>query len=172
LVGPAVAARGEPDLIVSEWLAVSRGRVLLVWGAVADVTVENNEGGAFLGLAEDVEGVLDALNIVGVGDAQDVPPVGQKPRLDVLCKGDARFALDGDVVVVVDPAKVVETQVTGQRRCLGSNSLHHAAVSTHRINIVIENIEARPVVTVGEPLLGNAHSEARGNSFAEGTGGG
>src|SRR4029450_1731053 len=80
---PAVAALGEADLLVSEWLAVSRGCVLLMRGAVADVTVENNEGGAFLGLSEDVEGVLDALNIVGVADAQDVPPVGQKPRLDV-----------------------------------------------------------------------------------------
>src|SRR4030095_9218675 len=114
LVGPAVAARGEPDLIVSEWLAVSRGRVLLVRGAVADVTVENNEGGAFLGLAKDVPGVLDALDVVGVADAQDVPPVGQKPRLDVFSKSDARFTLDGDVVVVVDPAKVVETEVACQ----------------------------------------------------------
>ena len=114
VLGPAVAALGEPDLLISEWLAVCRGRVLLVRRAVADVTIQHNEGGPFLGLSEDLNGVLDALYVVGVADTQHVPAVSQKSCLDVLCKRDARFSLDGDVIVVVDPAKVAETQVTGQ----------------------------------------------------------
>ena len=114
IFGPAVAALGEPDLLISERLAVSRSRVLPVRRTVADVTVQHNERRAFLGLSEDVEGVLDALDVVGVADAQDVPPVGQKSRLDVLSKSNPRAPLDGDVVVVVDPAKIIEPQVTRQ----------------------------------------------------------
>ena len=108
---PAVAALREPDLLVSKGLAVSRSRVLLVRGAVANVTVQNDEGGAFLGLAENIEGMLDALDVVGVAHAQNVPPVRQESRLNVFCKSDARAPLDGDAVVVVDPAKIVEPQV-------------------------------------------------------------
>ena len=111
VLGPTVAALGEADLFVSEWLAMGRGCVLLVRRAVADVTVQNDEGGAVLGLAENVEGVLDALDVVGVADAQDVPSVSQESGLNVLGKGDARASLDGDVVVVVDPAKIIEPQV-------------------------------------------------------------
>ena len=53
---------------------------------------------------------LDAIEIVGIADAQHVPAVGQEPRGDVLGEGDVGLALDGDVVVVVDPAEVVEAR--------------------------------------------------------------
>src|SRR5262245_36939627 len=109
VLGPAVTALGKPNLVVSKWLAMSRGCVLFVRGAVADVTVEHNESGTLFGFAEDVEGALNAFDVVGVTDAQDVPTVTQKPSCDVLSEGDARVTLDGDVVVVVDPAKIIET---------------------------------------------------------------
>src|SRR4030095_6296324 len=59
---------------------------------------------------------------------QDVPAVRQKARRDVLRKGDPCFTLDGDVVVVVDPAKVVEAQVSGQRRGLHLLTSHFSAM--------------------------------------------
>ena len=55
VLGPAVGALGEPDLLVAERLAVGRGGVLLVRRAVADVAVEDDEGGPPLRLPEDVE---------------------------------------------------------------------------------------------------------------------
>ena len=170
VLGPAIGVLGEPDLLVAERLAVGRGSVLLVRGAVADVAVQNNERGPVLRLAKDVEGVLDALDVVGVADPQDVPAVSQKSRLDVLCKGDARVPLDGDVVVVVDPAKVVEAQVTGQRRCFRRDALHQAAVSANGIDVVVEDLKAGPVVPVGEPLLGDGHADARRNALSKWTG--
>ena len=53
-------------------------RVLLVRGTVADVAVEDEEGGSALRLPEDLQGVLDAIDVVGVPDPQDVPAVTQE----------------------------------------------------------------------------------------------
>ena len=170
--GPSVAALGKADLLVAERLAVGFGGVLLVRGTVADVAVENDEGRAALRLPEDLKGVLDAIDVVGVADPQNVPPVTQEPGRDVLREGDARVPLDGDVVVVVDPAEVVEAQVAGQRRRFRRNALHHAAVSANGIDVVVEDLEAGPVVAVGEPLLGDGHAHARGDALPERTGGG
>ena len=114
ILGPAVELLTETDFLVTERLAVGRSRVLFMRGAVAYVAVQHDERGAVFRLAKDVEGVLDALDVIGVADPQDVPAVRQKSRRHILGKGEARFTLDGDVVVVVDPAQVVETQVTGQ----------------------------------------------------------
>ena len=70
--------------------------------------------GRSLVLSKDVEGVLDTLDIVGIADPQDVPAISQKSRLNVFGKSDPRVPFDRDVVVVVDPAKIVEAQVTRQ----------------------------------------------------------
>jgi hypothetical protein len=148
---------------------VSGSGVLSIRGAVAYVAIENDERGAIFGLVKDVEGVLDALDVIGVADAQHIPAVSQKSRLDVLCKGDARLTLDGDVIVVVDPAKVIETQVSGQRRCLRSDAFHQASIAANGIDVVIEDLKAGPVVTVGEPFLGDRHSDAGGDALAERT---
>src|SRR4249920_2374414 len=126
---------------------------------ITNVAVQNNERWPITRLVKDVYGVLDALDIVGVAYTQNIPSISQKSRLDVLCKSDARIALDDDVVVVVDPAEVVEPQVRCQRRRFRRAAFHHAAVSTNGIDVVIEDLEAGPVVTVREPLLGDAHSD-------------
>ena len=59
---------------------------------------------------KDLQGVLDAVDIVGVAHAQDIPAVAEKPGSDVLGEGDARVAFDRDMVVVVDPAEVIQAQ--------------------------------------------------------------
>ena len=40
-------------------------------------------------LPEDLERVLDAVDVVGVADPQDVPAVAEEPGRDVLGEGDA-----------------------------------------------------------------------------------
>ena len=46
-----------------------------------------------------------------VTDPQDIPTVTQEPCRDIFGEGNARVSLDGDVVVVVNPAEVIQTQV-------------------------------------------------------------
>src|SRR5262245_43549576 len=78
----------------------------------------------------------------------------------------------GDVVVVPDPAKVVEAQMARQRRRLRRDAFHHAAVAAHGIDAVVKDVEARPVVALGEPLLGDGHAHAGGHPLPEWTTGG
>ena len=75
VLGPAVSALGEADLLFAERFAVGFGRVLFVRRAIADVAVENDERWAALGLPEDIQRLLDAFNVVGVAHAQNVPAV-------------------------------------------------------------------------------------------------
>ena len=93
VLGPSIAALREADLFVAERFAMGRRSVLLMRRAIADVAVQNDESGTALGLAEDVQRVLDAIDVVGIADPQDVPSVGQEPRRDVFRKGDAGVAL-------------------------------------------------------------------------------
>src|SRR2546429_4468 len=74
----------------------------------------SGRAGPALRLAEDLESVLDAIDVVGIADPQNVPSVAQEPGGYVLREGDARVAFDGDVIVVVDPAEIVQAQVSGE----------------------------------------------------------
>src|SRR5262245_29886630 len=119
VLGPPIAALGEADFLRAERLAVGGGRVVLVGGAVADVAIEDDERRPALRLPEEAEGSLDTIEIVGVTDTQDVPAVPEEAGRDVLGEREAGLPFDRDVVVVVDPAEVVEAEVTGERGRFG-----------------------------------------------------
>src|SRR5215510_9368312 len=116
--------------------------------------------------------MLDAADIVRVADSQYVPSIGDEAGSDILCKRDARISFDRDVVVVPDPAEIVESQMGGERRRFRADALHEAAVAAHRVDLVIENVKARAIVVVGKPLLRQRHADARGNALPERTGSG
>jgi hypothetical protein len=116
VLGPAVGTLRELHFLRAERLAVRLRRVLPVRRAVADVRVEDDQRRAVLRLPEDGQRMLDALEVVGVADLQDVPAVAHESRRGVVGERDARVAFDRDVVVVVDPAQVVELQVARERR--------------------------------------------------------
>ena len=114
VLGPSVAALGEADLLLAERLAVRRGGVLLVWGTVADVAVQDDERRPALRLLEDCRGRARCARCRWRRRPARRSSRKPEPRRDVLREGDARVPLDRDVVVVVDPAEVVQAQVTGQ----------------------------------------------------------
>ena len=72
---PTVITLGEFDFFLAEGFAVGFGGVLFVRRTVSDVAVEHNERRPALGPAEYREGVIDALNVVGVADPQHIPTV-------------------------------------------------------------------------------------------------
>jgi hypothetical protein len=53
---------------------------------------------------EDVQALLDAHAIVRVPYSQHVPSVREESSRDILGERQTRVPLDGDVVVIVDPA--------------------------------------------------------------------
>ncbi len=147
------------------------GCILFFRGTVTDVAVEHEERGASFRFVEDSEGMLDALDVIGVADAQNVPAVSEESRSDVFGERDAGVAFNGDVVVVPDPAKVIEAQVACERGSLRRDAFHHAAVAADGVNVVVEDVEVRFVVAVGEPFLSDGHANTRCDALAERSGG-
>src|SRR5262249_11846104 len=155
------------DFVLAQGLAVRRGGILLVRRAIADVAVEDDEGRAALRLPKHIECLLDSLDVVGVAHAQNVPAVTEEPGGDVFGKGDAGVASDRAMVVVVNPAEIIEGEMAGKRCRFRTDALHHAAVTAYRINIVAEDLEAGPIVAVRQPCFGNGHAHAGGDALSE-----
>ncbi len=109
--GPAIAALGQPDFLFAQRLPVGLGSVLLMWCAVTNVAVQDDQRGPAFGLTKSLECPLDLIHVIGVADAQHVPLVSKEARRHILGEGDIGVAFDGDVVVVENPAEVVEAQV-------------------------------------------------------------
>jgi hypothetical protein len=134
------------------------------------VAVEDDQRRPALGLAKDRERVFDPLEIVGIADAQHVPAVSLEARCYIFGEGDACLALDGDVIVVVDPAQVVELEMAGQRGRLRTDAFHQAAVAANRIDVIVEHLDAGPVVAAGQPLARDRHADAGGDPLPQRTG--
>jgi hypothetical protein len=49
--------------------------------------------------------------------------IGEEAGGDILGKRDASLAVDSDVIVVVDPAQIVEGEMAGERGGLGAKPL-------------------------------------------------
>src|SRR5215472_2698952 len=167
ILGPAVAPFRELDFFIAERLTMSRGRVLLVRRAITDMTIKHNECRSALRLLEDVERLLDPLTIVGVSDSQHVPSVSEEASCNILSERQTSVPLDRDVVVVVDPAKIVEAEMTGKRCRFRRNSLHQTAISANGVDVVVEDFEAGFIEAASEPLLADSHADARGNTLAQ-----
>ena len=164
VLGPLVGALGLAHLLLAERLAVGGGGVLLVGRAVADVAVDDDQRRARLLGLELVEGGGDPLRVVGVFDVEDVPAVALEAQRHVVAVGEVGLAVDRDVVVVVDPAEVVELQVPGERAGFAGDALHQAAVAGDRVDVEVEELLA---VAGAQPLRGDRHPDRGGDALAE-----
>ncbi len=94
----------------------------------------------------------------------DVPAVAHEAGGDVVLVGDPGLAVDRDVVVVVDPAEVVELQVAGDRGGFVGDALHQAAVAGDRVDVEVEELGA---VAGALPLRGDRHADGGRDPLAE-----
>ena len=74
---------------------------------------------------------------------------------------------DGDPVAVVDPAKVAQHLVTGERGRFARYALHHVAVAAYGINVVVEHREVRPIEMLRQPAPGERHADAVAAALAQ-----
>src|SRR5690606_23936925 len=86
-----------------------------------------------------------------------------------FAEGDAGTTFDGDVVVVVDPAEVGQLEVTGERGGLVRDALHEVTVAALHPNVVVEQVEAGPIVARRQPATGDGHTDAVATALAERT---
>ena len=62
--------------------------------------------------------------------------------------------------------------MAGERRRFRPDAFHQAAVAAHRVDVVVEDVEAGLVVARGEPSLRDRHADAGGDALPERAGGG
>src|SRR4029079_6274290 len=136
------------------------------------MAVQNDERGPAFRLLEYRERLFDSVNVIGIADAPDVPAVSEKARGHVFGECNIRVPFDADVIVVPDPAEIIQTEVTGERGSFGSNAFHHAPVTANGVDVVVENLKTWFVVSVGAPFLGDWHAQAGRHTFSERAGGG
>src|SRR6476469_185526 len=136
------------------------------------MAVQYNERGPAFRLLEYHERLFDSVNVIGIADAQNVPAVGEKTRGHVFGERDVRVPFDADVIVVPNPAEIIQTEMTGERGSFGSNAFHHATVTADGVDVVVEDFKTWFVVSVGEPLLGDGHADAGCDTLSERAGGG
>src|SRR5262249_58564120 len=111
----AVVALAQADLVLAERLTMRFRGVLPVRRTVADVAVQYEEGGTPLGSPENLQGLLDAVDIIGIADALDIPAVTQETGRHILGERDVGMPLDRNAVVGADPASGVRAQVARHR---------------------------------------------------------
>src|ERR1700677_3098130 len=148
---------------------MSLGTILSMGRTVANMAIHNNEGGPAFRLLEDIKRMLDALEVVGVTYAQNVPSIGQKAPGDIFGESNTGVAFDGDVVVVVNPTEVIEAQMGGDRGRFGGDAFHHTTIAAHGVDVIVKNFKARFVVTVRKPFLGDGHADAGGDALPQRT---
>src|SRR5208337_5026348 len=86
--------------------------------------------------------------------------------------GEISVALDGDVVVVVNPAQIRKPEMPGDGRGFRGNPFHHVAVATKSPDVVGEQLESRAIEIPRQPALGNRHAHAIGDALTERASGG
>ena len=168
VLGPVVGALRLAHLVLAERLPVDLGGVLLVRRAVADVAVDDDQRRPPLLAPEDLEGPGQQLQVVGVAHPGDVPAVADEAGRDVVAVGELGAAVDRDVVVVVDPAEVVQALVAGDRAGLSGDPLHQVAVAADRVDVEVEQLRAE---VRAEPLAADRHPHGRRDALAEWAGG-
>ena len=167
VLGPAVAALGQADLLLAERLAMGGAGILLVRGAVADMAVDDDQGRHIVRASKSLDRLRQPSGVVGVADTLHVPAIGEEARRHIVAERQVGVALDGDPIAVVDPAQVAEHLVAGERSRFAGHALHHVAIAANGINVVVEQREVRPVEMRGEPASGERHADAVAAALAE-----
>src|SRR5262249_32934070 len=61
--------------------------------------------------------------------------------------------------------------MTGERGGLRADALHQAAIATYHVDVVVEDMEAGPVMPARQPSARDRHADAGGDPLAQRAGG-
>ena len=156
---PAVGRLRGRDFLRTQRCTVRIGRAGFVRCAVGNHAFHGDERRAALMLDDFAIGRIERGQIVGVFHRQHMPTQAAETRGDVLAECQLCAAFDRDLIVVVNPAQVIELQMAGDRRRFVGHAFHQIAVAALHPHAVIEQREAGLVVPGGEPLLGDRHAD-------------
>ena len=176
-MGPPEVLAGQRDFVVAQRGAVTLFLALLVRRAEADDGLAADDGGLVRDLAGLFDRLLDSFRIMAVDFGNDVPAVGFEPLRRVVVEPAhhiamaAHFAVDGNVVVVVEGNQLAQLHGTRQRTGFMGNTFHQTAVAQEHIGVMVDNVVARLVELTGQGAFGKRHADGIGDALPQGTGG-
>src|SRR5690606_36296172 len=86
--------------------------------------------------------------------------------------GQGKVAVQGNVVGVIEYDQFAQLVVAGKGGRLDGNALHQIPVTANDIGVVVDDVEAVPVVDFGQMGFGHGHAHRHGQPLSEGAGGG
>src|SRR5262249_23646122 len=164
---PAIGALGQTNLVFAQGLAVSSFSILFVGSAVGNVAIHDNERRPIARIEKSSQSARKHFQIISVAHASHIPSIAQETGGYILSKSQSRVTFYGDVVVIVDPAKIGELKMSGERGGFARDTFHHVAIAAQRVDVVVEQFVAGLVEVSGEPALGDGHANAGSNSLSE-----
>ena len=118
------------------------------------------------------DGSLKGLGVVAVDIGHDVPAVGGEALGDVFAEPAVHFAVDGDIVVVVQHNQFAQAQRAGQRAGFVRDAFHQAAVAEKDVGVVIDDVQAVFIKLTGKDFFRQRHAHGVGNALPQRAGGG
>ncbi len=172
IFGPSVILLNKFDFGLAQGLAVCFVRILFVWRSVSDVAVHDDEGRPIIRIEKILVAASQHLQIVRIRDVRYVPLIALESRDHIFTERPLRRAIQRHAIVVVDPTKIRELQMTCERSRFAADAFHQIAISANGVNIEVENIEAGLIEILPKPFPGNGHAHAVSRTLPQRSGGG
>ncbi len=87
-------------------------RPLFIRRAIADVAVEHHESWSTNRLLENFQRAFDPLEVISITDRQHIPARREETGCNILSEGEVGATLYRYVVVIIDPAEIVQPKMT------------------------------------------------------------
>src|ERR1039458_8594308 len=123
--------------------------------------VNDDQRRAFGLFQRGLDGAIKLREIVDVAHVLHVPVPAEEARAYVIAEGQRGVALNGDVVVVVEPDQVGESKMPGDGGGFVAYAFHQITVAAKSVNPVVENIVAILVELRGQPSVGKLTAARR-----------
>src|ERR1051326_5016586 len=164
---PAITPLRQSDFVFAQRLAMRGRRVLLVWRAVSDVTIDDDQERLCFRRLEGFDGARESLTIIGIAYMLDTPAIRRKSARNIFAECELGTSLDADVVIVVNPTEIAELEMAGQRRGFACNTFHQIAIAAKSIDVVIEQRETVAIENFRQHPLRHRHTDAVATALAK-----
>mmetsp|Transcript_21639 Transcript_21639/g.60016 ORF Transcript_21639/g.60016 Transcript_21639/m.60016 type:complete len:323 (+) Transcript_21639:1807-2775(+) len=147
--------------------------VSLVGGAIANQGGHLDDGGLVghsLGVGNSLADAIVVM--VAILHVQHVPAQALIALQHILSEGDLGVAVDGDLVVIIQHDELAQTPVAGQGGGLVGQALHHAAITSNAVGVVVHDLGGVGLVEAGSQVgLSDSQAHSIAHTLAQGAGG-
>ena len=101
----------------------------------------------------------------------DLPAVALVALGHIFGEREVGWAIERDVVGVVEVDELAELEMAGERRCLGTDTFHEVAIAAEHPGVVVDEGLLGGVEAMSHVALSDGHADCVGAALAEWPGG-